>query len=112
MKNLITAALLTALSVGAPGLAIAGPDAPGVDKRQHQQHKRVGKGVKSGELTRRETRGLLRGQRHIAREERRYKADGQLTGRERADLHRDLTRTSRQIYRHKHDGQSRGGRTE
>jgi len=103
----LTLALLAALVAGAPVAGYAQTDAPGVDKRQHRQQQRIKGGVRSGELTPRETRRLLRAERHIAREQRRYAADGRLTPRERADLHRDLTRSSRQIRRQKHDDQRR-----
>ncbi len=90
-----------------PFVAAAGTRDPGVNQRQHNQQHRVQKGVKSGELTRGETRRLQAEQRHIRHEERVYKSDGQLTGAERADLHRDQNRASRDIYRQKHDGQQR-----
>jgi len=107
MNRTLVVTLLAALVAGAPVAGFAQTDAPGVDKRQHRQQQRIIRGVKSGELTARETRRLVHAERHVAREERRYKADGRLTPRERADLHRDLTRSSRQIRRQKHDDQSR-----
>ncbi len=80
---------------------------PGVNHRQHHQTGRIVQGVRSGELTRRETRRLARQQMRIRHEERRFKSDGELTRRERARLHRDLNRSSASIYRQKHDGQHR-----
>jgi hypothetical protein len=80
---------------------------PGVNRRQHHQQDRIQQGVRSGELTRTETRRLEAEQRHIRREEARYKADGRLTGAERADLQRDLDKASRDIYHQKHDAQQR-----
>jgi len=85
----LTLALLAALVAGAPVAGYAQTDAPGVDKRQHRQQQRIKGGVRSGELTPRETRRLLHAERHIAREQR------------------HLTRSSRQIRRQKHDDQRR-----
>jgi len=87
--------------------AFAGTGDPGVNKRQHRQQRRIGQGVKSGELTRREAVRLEREQVRIARKEARFKSDGELTRRERASLQRDLNRSSRHIYGQKHDEQNR-----
>jgi hypothetical protein len=89
-------------------LAVAGAASAGVNQREHRQMQRIRQGVRSGELTGRETRRLLRDQAHIRAEEFRYRHnDGHLSARERADLQRDLNRSSRRIYRQKHDGQDR-----
>lgn len=93
--------------VALPLIAAAGTNDPGVNQRQRNQQARIQQGAKSGELTRAETRRLEAEQRHIRREEARYKADGQLTGAERADLQRDLNKASRDIYHQKHDAQQR-----
>lgn len=84
-----------------------------VNQRQQEQRERIEQGVKSGELTWRETAKLAREQRHIKKEEARYRSDGDLTARERADLQRDLNKASRDIHEQKHDAQDRdhhGGR--
>jgi len=78
---------------------------PGINKRQRIQKNRVIGGVKSGELTRAETRRLVKQQRAINRLERSYKSDGHLTKRERVNLHRAQNRASRNIYRQKHNRQ-------
>ena len=80
---------------------------PGVDKRQQIQKHRIGQGVRSGELTGRETVGLARQQGRVHRMERRAKSDGHVTGRERLRLHRAENRASRNIYRQKHDRRRR-----
>lgn len=105
MKKMITAIILGAF-VLAP-IAQAGDKSPGVNKREHNQVKRIKQGVKSGELTKRETRRLVHEQAHIRAREARFKADGELTKRERVKLHRDMNRSSKHIYRQKHDDQSR-----
>jgi hypothetical protein len=80
---------------------------PGVNHRQQNQHQRIKQGVRSGELTRRETGALAREQRDIRQLEREYKSDGDLTRGERADLHREQNQASRHIYNQKHDAQDR-----
>lgn len=77
------------------------------DRREHNQRSRIRQGIRSGELTRRETRGLVRQQGRIARSERRVERDGVVTYRERARLDRRLDRANRNIYRQKHDRQDR-----
>ena len=96
-----------AVLMALPIIAVAGTRDPGVNQRQHQQQDRIGQGVRSGELTRGETRRLEGEQRHIRREERAYKADGQLTRAERRDLHQDLNVASGNIYNEKHDAEKR-----
>jgi Skp family chaperone for outer membrane proteins len=80
---------------------------PGVNTRQHRQHDRITQGVRSGELTRRETRRLAEEQRDIRQLERGYKSDGTLTTAERRDLQHEQNQASRQIWRQKHDAQER-----
>ena len=79
-----------------------------VNHREARQERRIGQGVRSGELTARETYRLEREQVRLRNVEARYRASGdRLTPRERYKLERDLNRTSRDIYRQKHDGQDR-----
>jgi hypothetical protein len=59
---------------------------PRFDAREHNQRDRIVQGVRSGELTRPETRRLVAGERRLHRHERRM---------------------SKRIYRQKHDPQSR-----
>ena len=80
---------------------------PRVNTRQHTQHDRIKQGVRSGELTRHETRRLAGEQRDVRQLERAYKSDGTLTGAERRDLHHEQNQASRDIYRQKHDAQAR-----
>jgi Skp family chaperone for outer membrane proteins len=80
---------------------------PGVNQRQHNQRERIQQGVKSGELTRRETGRLAEEQRDVRQLERAYKSDGTLTGAERRDLHHEQNQASHGIYRQKHDDQER-----
>jgi hypothetical protein len=80
---------------------------PAVNHRQHRQEHRVEQGLRSGELTRQEAKGLRQEERGIRQEERAYKSDGKLTRAERKDLHRDLNQASKDIYREKHDDDKR-----
>src|SRR5690242_12732151 len=68
MKTL-SAALLTlggVLAVVSTSHADARPTRdPGVNQRQHHQRERIQQGVRSGELTRRETRKLVEEQRDV-----------------------------------------------
>ena len=95
------------LAVASLSQAEAGVRDPRVNARQHNQQQRVRQGVRSGELTRRETRNLAEGQRDIRQLERAYKSDGQLTRAERVDLHHEQNQASRDIYKQKHDARDR-----
>lgn len=112
MKSPMTMTILAALAMTA-AVADARADAqrgirdPGVNARQHHQRERIQQGVRSGELTRRETRQVAAGQRDIRQLERAYKSDGTLTGAERHDLRHEQNQASREIYRQKHDEKSR-----
>ena len=104
-KIAVTAAALLSLSAAFATTAAAAT--PVLDGRQQNQAQRTGQGVRSGELTRPETRRLVRGQRELRRDERAAKADGVVTARERAGLQREANQQSRRIYRQKHDAQGR-----
>lgn len=91
-------------------LVVAGPlfaGTPRLDQREHNQAHRIHQGVKSGELTRPETRRLARGEARLHRNEARAKSDGVVTARERASLQREANVESNRIYRQKHDAQVR-----
>jgi len=75
----------------------------GINKRERNQAKRIGQGVRSGELTGRETVRLGKQQVKIHRQERRFKSDGNFTKLERARVHKRQNYASRSIYRAKHN---------
>ena len=81
--------------------------AGGINKRQNNQARRIGQGVRSGQLTVRETKALARQQHHIAVTERRFKSDGQFTRKERARVQHQLNHANAQIFKQKHDKQHR-----
>jgi hypothetical protein len=104
MGRVFIAALLT-LTMTAP--VFANPKSPGVDRREHRQKQRIKEGVRSGQLTRQEARGLAKEQRQIRAKEREMKSDGVLTPQERQELHQDLNESSQQIFQEKHDAETR-----
>jgi hypothetical protein len=96
--------------VAAALLVVAGPvlaDTPQLDQREQRQAERIRNGWESGDLTRRETAGLMHGQMHLRRMEHRVKSDGEVTNQERARLQHQANVQSRHIRRQRHDGQSR-----
>ena len=95
------AMMVTLLSIAA--VAGANPVMRRADRREVRQHHRIEQGVKSGQLTRGETRRLVRGQARINRIEARDKRDGFVTMHERRQLQRVQNHQSRRIYRLKHN---------
>ena len=85
----------------------ARPKTPAIDKREHNQQERIRQGIKSGELTRRETIRLEEQEAKIRVNEKFAKADGKITPAERERLEKELNRSSRNIYDQKHDNQDR-----
>ena len=79
---------------------------PRVTTRQVRQQHRIANGVKSGELTPRETRHLEMREAKIQHDKKAAKADGTITPEERKKLRREENRTSRAIERQKHDNQA------
>jgi hypothetical protein len=76
------------------------------EKGKNQRH-RIAQGVKSGELTKKETRNLVKDQREIRKDVKEAKADGVVTGAERKDIRQDQRQASRKIYRKKHNNRDR-----
>jgi hypothetical protein len=104
-KRLLIAALitglmsLTAFTQDQPAPA----KTPRVMKRQIKQQARIKEGVKSGELTKGETRRLELEQAKIQHDKKAAKADGQVTPQERRKLTREQNKASRDIRRLKHN---------
>ncbi|MEO5681904.1 MAG: hypothetical protein ABIQ88_04640 [Chitinophagaceae bacterium] len=105
-KNLIATSLLLAF-LTAGTVSFAQTQTPVVRERQENQQKRIGQGVKSGELTAKETRHLEAREIKIQHDKKEAKADGVVTNREKAKLHREQNRASRAIHRQKNDAQTR-----
>lgn len=103
-KTSIAALAIAALPVLAFAQA-ATTATPGVDKRQANQERRIQQGVKSGQLTGKETARLEKREAKIEADKQAAKADGKVTPQERKHLQRELNQTSRAIAREKHDKQ-------
>jgi hypothetical protein len=80
-----------------------------IHRRKVNQQHRIVRGVKSGQLTPRETRHLEHQQRSINREERHMRRanDGHLTAADRRALNRRQNRASANIYAKKHNARRR-----
>lgn len=107
MNKALLAALVGILAVSLTTSAIAGVRDPNINRHQRHQAERIGQGAKSGELTKSETKDLVKDQREIRREERQYKSDGKFTKDERKDVREDQRDASKEIYQEKHDEQVR-----
>ena len=111
MRKLVSTVFALSLLAGASVVAEAhghcGPRTPGVNRRQERQQGRIGQGIRSGELTARETLRLEKSAREIRQDERAAKSDGVVTARERAGLQRELNHESHLIYRAKHNEKDR-----
>lgn len=78
----------------------------GINERQQNQRERIGNGVRTGELTTRETARLAREQAQIYRMESRFRRSGEeFTNRERYRVQHELNQSSRHIRRQSHDRQ-------
>ena len=109
MKISIYLTFTTVLAIGVCANA-AGIRDRGVNARQRNQQGRIAEGVRSGELTKSEAKGLEKEERGIRQEERQFKSDGKLTLEERQKLHSDLNKTSKDISTEKHDPEVRSPR--
>jgi Ni/Co efflux regulator RcnB len=84
--------------------------AQNINQRKDNQQDRIGQGVRSGQLTARETSHLEGREASINREEHamRRADDGHLTRGDRAALTSRQNRVSRSVYRDKHNAFHRG----
>jgi hypothetical protein len=74
------------------------------EHREVRQQGRIAQGVRSGELTPRETAHLERQEARIDRNIDRAEADGKVTPREARRINREQNVESRRIFRLKHNG--------
>ena len=74
-----------------------------IDRRQAKQWERISNGIERGDLSRKETRRLLKNQRQIAQMERRFERDGYYSPRERRIMQNALDRASHRIKRAKNN---------
>lgn len=80
---------------------------PVANKREENQKDRIKQGVKSGELTKKETKNLAKDQAGIRAKEKKAKSDGDVTAKERAKIQKEQNEASRDIYRSKHNKRDR-----
>src|SRR5258708_18809455 len=101
-SRLTMIAAVTLISFAGPAFADGGRN---INKRQARQQARIYQGVKSGELTLRETKKLEAAQARIDVLEAKDRRSGDgLNKAERAELEHLLNVQSHNIYRLKHDG--------
>jgi hypothetical protein len=99
-KLLLTAAIMFGIGISSASAQIR--------KDAQNQRQRIKQGVKSGELTRRETVNIARQQNEIRQDIRAAKRnDGVITQCERKEIRQDQRQASRNIYRKKHNGRDR-----
>jgi hypothetical protein len=103
MSKIIGVLLTSVIILGASVPALAGSKTPRINKREHRQKHRIAQGIRSGELSARETARLVAHQARIRAWEARAKSDGKVTAYERARLHHELNQANRRIRRQKHD---------
>ena len=102
--------LLTLTMMGLFGIFAAnafGQITPRADKRQHNQKVRVKRGVKSGEITKREAKSIHHSTKSANQYEAKAKSDGKVTWKERARLEHKENKSSRKIFRTKHNKRDR-----
>jgi hypothetical protein len=91
---------------GAPVVAIAQPGAD-LERRDAINNERIERGIREGQITRREAARLREQQARIERMEARARADGVVTERERVRIEVAQKELSRNIRFEKHDRQAR-----
>jgi len=106
------AAAQSATSANASG-AGAGQVDPGhprvnqVNRRETNQQKRIGNGVKNGQLTPAQAAHLEKGEQRLQNNEKKDMAanNGHLTKKDQRQLNREANHMSKRIYKDKHSGQ-------
>ena len=110
MKRVIIGILSGALLVGTAAMSFAQdpPKEGKIKERKENQQKRIAQGVKSGQLTPKETARLEHNEAKINKEVRqdRKANGGNLTNKEKAKVNRQQNRVSKEIYNQKHDSQT------
>jgi hypothetical protein len=92
-------------SMMAASMAVTSMQAGEIWNRRENQQDRIAQGVRSGQLTARETSRLEGREANLNREIRhdRYVNGGNLTNNEKAQINRQQNRISGSIYRDKHN---------
>jgi hypothetical protein len=97
--------IIFALIFAASGIYAQNADTHKINKKQKVQLHKIKEGVKSGELTRKEEKRLLKQEAKLQKKKKIAKADGKLTPGERRKLHREARKLDAKIYKQKHDRQ-------
>jgi len=105
-KKLFTGTLILAL-ISIASAVSAQTHTPEITKRQENQQARIAQGVKSGQLTAKESEHLESREAKIRHDKKMAKSDGKVTHAEREKLRHEENRTSKAIYHQKHDAQHR-----
>lgn len=80
---------------------------PKINKKQKNQITKIEQGVKSGELTKHETKKLAQQEAKLQIHKKIAKSDGKVTAKERKELNKEARRLDAKIYKQKHDKQKR-----
>ncbi|MCP3669940.1 MAG: hypothetical protein GY814_05815 [Gammaproteobacteria bacterium] len=104
MKRYLTGTLLFLLTLG---LAMPAFARISLYDLEREQRWRIKEGVRSGELTRKESKTLHREQRNIRRLKRHFVRDGRISRHERRTLRKRYSRAGRHIYRLTHNQRTR-----
>ena len=100
MKKLIIS--LFVAGIASTGL-YAQNQTPVINQTQKEQKTRIEQGVKSGELTKGETKKLVKEQRKIQHDKQVAKADGKVTPAEKKIIKKEQNKANKDIYRMKHN---------
>lgn len=73
------------------------------DQRIERQHKRIKKGVRNDQLTKKEAKKLRKQHRRIKKLNQKFQKDGHLNRYERKTLRQELDLANKRIYRLKHN---------
>ena len=87
-------------------MGISSADAQHRRHSQNQKH-RIKQGIRSGELTRKETKNLIEERKEIHQDAKLAKSDGKITSNERKIIRKDQRKQSHAIYRKKHNKRDR-----
>ncbi|HEV8079306.1 MAG TPA: hypothetical protein VGP43_01235 [Chitinophagaceae bacterium] len=88
------------------GFGITSADAQVKDNFQNQKE-RITQGVKSGELTKSETKNIIQDEREIRQDVKLAKVDGDVTKGEKKIILKEQKQLSKEIYRKKHNCRER-----
>lgn len=97
------------LAVATLFTASGAAEARRMDKRENRQGQRIHQGIKSGEVTKREAKKLIRGQKKVHAMENQAMADGDFSLEEKARIEHAQDKQSKKIFRAKHNERDRDG---